>query len=453
MKTNSCLLIIWLLFGTLSIPAQQAPPLLPPDERYKADILLVVAHPDDETAISGYLARAIFDQHKRVAVIYGTRGDGGGNNVGNEQAASLGAVREIEARRALASFGVMNVWFIGAPDTPGQDVLRSLETWHHGNALEQVVRLVRLTRPEVIITWLPCYVAGENHDDHQAAAVIATEAFGLSGDPTVFPSQVAAPRQRLRINNYGEGLRAWQAKKLYYFSDADHTDFLEGKGPKYETTVVSTSRKVPYYRLSADEWSFHQTQRGVGDVAKSAIEKGDFSALKEPERFVLGKSLVKSNTTGDLFEGISSEAIAYVPLRGHQPEPRKGISLELGGPWAFYRDFWRAQNVEHLAALVTPEIGVAGGQSLNVPLLISNETDQSKVVKLITELPEGWSEGPRFAGFPVAAHETYPVQLVLVAPSGHAKEWHKINWTAEADGKQIGSVELRVHLASGGLPQ
>jgi LmbE family N-acetylglucosaminyl deacetylase len=453
MKTNSCLLIIWLLFGTLSIPAQQAPPLLPPDERYKADILLVVAHPDDETAISSYLARAIFDQHKRVAVVYGTRGDGGGNNVGNEQAASLGAVREIEARRALASFGVMNVWFIGAPDTPGQDVLRSLETWHHGNALEQVVRLVRLTRPEVIITWLPCYVAGENHDDHQAAAVIATEAFGVSGDPTVFPSQVAAPRQRLRINNYGEGLRAWQAKKLYYFSDADHTDFLEGKGPKYETTAVSTSRRVPYYRLSADEWSFHQTQRGVGDVAKSAIEKGDFSALKEPERFVLGKSLVKSSTTGDLFEGISSDAIAYVPVRGHQADPRKGISLELGGPWAFYREFWRSQNIEHLAELVTPEVGVAGGQPLNVPLLIVNETDQAKVIRLMTGLPEGWTEQPRFAEFPVAAYETYPVQLVLTSPVGHANEWQKITWKIETEGKPAGSVDLRVHLRSGGLPQ
>jgi LmbE family N-acetylglucosaminyl deacetylase len=453
MKTSSGLLIIWLLLNAFPASSQQAPPLIPPDERYKADILLVVAHPDDETAISGYLARAIFDQHKRLAVIYGTRGDGGGNSVGYEQAAALGFVREIEARRALASFGVMNVWFIGAPDTPGQDVLRSLETWRHGNALEQAVRLVRLTRPEVILTWLPCYVSGENHDDHQAAGVIATEAFGMAGDPAVFPSQIDAPRDRNRISNYGEGLRPWQAKKLYYFSDADHTEFLEGKGPKYATTDLSASRKVPYYRLSADEWSFHETQGGVAHVAKSAIEKGDFSALKEPERFVLGKSLVKSTTTGDIFEGIQSNAISYVPVRGHQTEPRKGISLELGGPWAFYRDFWRAQNVEHLAELVTPEVGVAGGQSLNVPLLISNETGQSKVVKLITELPEGWSERGRFAEFPLAPRDTYPIQLVLVAPPGHAKEWHKINWKIEADGRIVGSISLRVHLASGGLPQ
>lgn len=452
MKSGSFLLIFLLLLNA-SAYSQQAPPPLPPDERYKADILLVIAHPDDETAISSYLARAILDQHKRVAVVYGTRGDGGGNNVGNEQAASLGAVREIEARRALASLGVMNVWFIGAPDTPGQDVLRSLETWHHGNALEQVVRLVRLTRPEVVITWLPCYVAGENHDDHQAAGVIATEAFGMAGDPTVFPSQVAAPRLRLRINNYGEGLRAWQAKKLYYFSDADHTDFLEGKGPQYKSSDVSPSRKVPYYRLSADEWSFHETQRGVGDVARSAIEKGDFTALKEPERFVMGKSLVSSAMTGDIFEGLTPGPIAYALKRPYRPLQRDGISLRLGGPWEFYREFWRAQSIDHLAGLVTPEVGVAGGQVLNVPVLIANDTDQPKVIRLLTELPDGWTEQVRHAEFPVPAHDTYPVQLVLTAPAGHANEWHKITWKIEAEGRPAGSVELRVHLKSGGLPQ
>jgi hypothetical protein len=273
------------------------------------------------------------------------------------------------------------------------------------------------------------------------------------GDPTVFPSQIAAPRQRLRINNYGEGLRAWQAKKIYYFSDADHTDFLEGKGPQYKTSDVSPSRKVPYYRLSADEWSFHQTQRGVGDVARSAIEKNDFKALKEPERFILGKSLVKSTTTGDIFEGVNLGAIDYVAKHGYRPLRQDGISIRLGGPWEFYREFWRAQNIESLANLVAPEVGVASGQPLNVPLLISNNTDGAKTIRLLTKLPDGWTEQARFAEFPLGARETYPVQIVLTASAGHANEWHKVSWEIEADGKAAGSVELRVHLRSGGLPQ
>src|SRR5579863_4684758 len=212
---------------------------VPPDERFKADILVVVAHPDDETEVTGYLARAIFEEHKRVAVIFGTRGDGGGDAAGQEQAAALGAEREIEARRALSALSVTNIWFLGGPDTPGQDVLRSLETWNHGSCLGQAVRLVRLTRPEVILTWLPVYVAGENHGDHQASAVIATEAFDMAGNATVFPEQLAPPRDRQNISNLTEGLHVWQPKKLYYFSDASHTEFLEGKGPRYATTETS----------------------------------------------------------------------------------------------------------------------------------------------------------------------------------------------------------------------
>lgn len=166
-----------------------ASPNPPPDERFKADILVIVAHPDDETMVAGYLARAIYDQHKRVAAIFGTPGNGGGDEVSNAQAAALGNVRMTEAREALATFGVLHVWFLGGTDTPGQNVLQSLETWDHGRALGDTVRLVRLTRPEVILTWLPVYVAGENHDDHQAAGVIATEAFDLAGDATAFPSR------------------------------------------------------------------------------------------------------------------------------------------------------------------------------------------------------------------------------------------------------------------------
>jgi hypothetical protein len=85
----------------------------PPDPRYKADILLVVAHPDDEVMATAYLAREIYDNQKRVAVVYETAGDGGNNDVGAEQAAALGDVRKIEALRAVGSLGITNVWFLG----------------------------------------------------------------------------------------------------------------------------------------------------------------------------------------------------------------------------------------------------------------------------------------------------------------------------------------------------
>ena len=77
-----------LVLGASPAAAQSEQPVRLADERYKADILVVVAHPDDEGAATPYLARAM-DQGKRVAVVYGTRGSSGGNEVGTEQAGAL----------------------------------------------------------------------------------------------------------------------------------------------------------------------------------------------------------------------------------------------------------------------------------------------------------------------------------------------------------------------------
>ena len=196
MRITSFLVLSVLLAFTAS-GQTVAPPLLRPDSRYKADVLIVIAHPDDDVVIGGYLARLSLDEHKRIAVVYCTDGDGGGNAVGYEAGASLGQMRKIESQRALGSWGIDTVWFLTGHDTPGQNVLWSLDSWNHGKALDEIVRLVRLTRPEVIITWLPGYVVGENHDDHQASGVLATESFDLAGDPTWFPEQVS-PREIAR---------------------------------------------------------------------------------------------------------------------------------------------------------------------------------------------------------------------------------------------------------------
>src|SRR5271156_7177274 len=123
-KKSAVTLLLVVLFAT-SAAAQQLRQLPQPDERYKADILLVVAHPDDEGAATPYLARAI-DEGKRVAVVYTTHGGNGGNEAGSEQAAALGEIREIEARRANAYLGITKVWFLAGKDTASQNVLQSL---------------------------------------------------------------------------------------------------------------------------------------------------------------------------------------------------------------------------------------------------------------------------------------------------------------------------------------
>src|SRR5262245_25066166 len=440
-----------------------AEPPFRPDDRFKADILLVVAHPDDDTLVSPLLIRSL-EQKRRVAVVYGTRGDSGGNAVGQEQAAALAAIREMEARRALASLGIVNVWFLDGRDTASQDVLNSLETWGHGLALEKTVRYVRLVRPEVVLTWLPVSVVGENHGDHQAAGVIATEAFDLAGDPAVFPAQLAAPRNRASINNLGEGLRPWAPKKLYYFSDASGTAFLKGFGPEYPVTDMSPVGKVPYATLAARHYAYYQSQINPREV-REALAAGEFEDaialiargdehFWDPLRLVLGKSRVGGDVTGDVFQSIG-QPVATPSPRPASPRPPAGISLTLGGPWAFYPEFWRAHGLERLADLARNEIAVPGGSRLYLPLLVRNggPDDREVVLRPAQPLPAGFSTKAAESRHSVPAGETTPVTVIFTTPTSKAEEWVEIRYEAEAGGRPAGSVSLRVRLGPGGLPQ
>ncbi len=438
-------LCFFLLLNSLSFgQLPEAPPSPLPDARYKADILVVVAHPDDESLIASYLARESFDQHKRIAVIFGTCGSAGGNTVGYEQAASLCAVRKIEARRALASLGIMDVWFLGGKDTATQNPLISLETWNHGAVLERAVRYVRLTRPDVIITWLPDYADGENHGDHQAASIIAIEAFDLAGDPNVFPEQVAAPYDYKLIGNLTEGLRPWQPRKIYFFTNARHHEWIEGQGPVYPSTTISASKHVPYYELGARELSYHQTQENAGPEGREAVYRSMVDHFKVPVRFILGKSLVGGSRTGDIFEGITPGPIPYHAVPGYQPQNHEGVSLQLGGPYAFYRRFWPAHGLEHIASLYPPEAGVGPGMTVSVPLIIRNDTNSATNVSLTAAIPPGWKETSGSAVYPVRAHDTYPLWAILAAPNGKRPEWQEITFKAAVNGKPVNSVTLRV---------
>jgi len=447
MKLHVCFAVLLLVtvVGVSRSHSQQAPPNPEPDSRYKVDILEVVGHPDDDVEVTAYVAKLIEQQHKRVAVVYTTRGNSGGNAAGAEQANALADIREMEARHSLASYGITNAWFLHGSDTPGGDVLHSLEQWGHGKALDEVVRLVRITRPEVIITWMPNYVVGENHEDHQAAGVLATEAFDLAANRLAFPEQLETPRNRLFISNYGEGLRPWQPKKIYYVSDTTHFDFLKGSGPEYSTGDISPARKIPYSRVAAEASGAYQTQNDFTDA-----QLKEFTEM--PVRFIFGKSLVGGTATSDIFEGITPNPIPYVRARGYEP-PSPALTLELGGPWAFYREFWPAHNIEHLAKLYSPEAQVTPGESLWVPLMIRNGTDSAKQVTLHWNLPPGWTQKPEATGYNVAAHDTYSIQLTIISSAAQKNTWQTLTWTADSSGQNVGSVSLRVDVASNGLPQ
>ena len=449
-------ILFLVLFTTLPFVAQElstAPTT--PDDRYKADILLIVAHPDDEGAVTPYIAR-VLDEGKRVAVIYGTRGGSGSNQAGPEHAAALADIREIEARRAWAALGVSNVWFLGGKDTASQDVLASLANWGHGAALEETVRLVRLTRPEVILTFFPGVFIGENHGDHQAAGVIATEAFDLAGDPAAFASQIAGATQRLEP--YLENLRPWQPKKLYYFGYGDHLAEFKNAGPTYSVLGISKTSNLPYWRVALEAFEVHETQAKsyIESIKKTTAQQNDpvaSDAVKgwtRDQHFVLARSLIGGEVTDDVFENINSatQESANPPV----------VAVELGGSWKFYRDFRRAHNLDRLPQIRLPEIAVTEGKTLDIPILLSNSTKGVRDIVLSAVIPGGWSVESGATRYTIAPGETVATTIRVALPPTAAsdppsKETQDVSINAESDGKQLNSIRLRVQLRQHALPQ
>jgi LmbE family N-acetylglucosaminyl deacetylase len=282
----------------------------------------------------------------------------------------------VEARRSLASHGITNVWFLRASDTPTQDVLHSLESVGHGEALEEVIRVVRLTRPEVVLTWLPAYVDGENHGDHQASAVLATEAFDLAGDPTAFPEQVSAPRDHLSISNYGEGLHPWQAKKLFFFSDASDPEFLAHRCPSY--LAISRSKGIPFSDLNRIAWNFYATQ------AEPTEESLHLSRYGFQCRFQPGAQLGVLRPTG------------YDRPSRHQHLQVGGMQMDAGRQVHFGRRFTLQPFEQPLGILDSHHIA----QYSAVPLEFNGHQTISRILRIMSTEPSPIRADPEYAGRP-----------------------------------------------------
>jgi LmbE family N-acetylglucosaminyl deacetylase len=440
-----------------------------PDERFKADILLVVAHPDDEGGATPYLARAIYDERKRVAVVFLTRGGSGGNDYTREHGPALADIREQEARQACASLGITNVWFLDGKDTASQNVLNSLANWGHGANLEALVRIVRLARPEVVITWLPGIFIGENHGDHQAAGVLATEAFDLAGELTAFPAQVAGASKRLEP--YLENLTPWQPKKLYFFSDAEDQKQFAGTGPAYSIREISPSQKKPYWRLALDAAKPHLTQFPEDVARLSKMNDDELNKLMsdpkagwwpEPMTLIFGKAAMPTKITGDVFEGVTGPFVETTnggqPLGILSAATRSDGQLALGGPWRYYSGFRGSHGLDRLKIAETPELAIKAGTSFYVPLIVWHAGGKSNQMAIEVILPSGWKVTKGQGTFLLPDENRTDLFVEISTPEVSQNDMKNlaaqiVGVRASIAGKSIGEVKLRVQLRSSALPQ
>src|SRR5919106_26626 len=150
-----------------------------------ASALHVAAHPDDED--SSFIARVARGDNARVGYLSLTRGEGGQNIIGTELFEALGVIRTEELLQARRLDG-------------GEQFFTRAFDYGFSKA-----------RAEAAAKWDEQLVIGsrfsgtpaDGHGQHQLAGYLTPLAFKAAADPAQFPEQIA------------EGLRPWQAKKLY----------------------------------------------------------------------------------------------------------------------------------------------------------------------------------------------------------------------------------------------
>src|SRR5690606_13789502 len=152
-------------------------------------VLMIAAHPDDEA--TQVLSSLALGQGAAVAYLSLTRGEGGQNGIGSEMQEGLGLLRSEEllaARRLDGSFQ----FFTRAIDYGfSKGAEEAFRLWPREELLADVVAVVRHFRPDVIVSVFSG-TPRDGHGQHQAAGIMARDAFEAAADPTRFPEQIAA---------------------------------------------------------------------------------------------------------------------------------------------------------------------------------------------------------------------------------------------------------------------
>jgi LmbE family N-acetylglucosaminyl deacetylase len=140
-------------------------------------ILYITAHPDDESgAVLTYLARGL---HADVALLSLTRGEGGQNVLGPEQAPQLGLIRTQELLAATRGYGV-KLHFTSARDFGYSKTPEETEKIWGDQVLDDMVYLIRDFRPNIIINGWGGVHSGHGH--HQASGIWTPKAVQLAAD-------------------------------------------------------------------------------------------------------------------------------------------------------------------------------------------------------------------------------------------------------------------------------
>ncbi len=235
-------------------------------------LLAVFAHPDDEGAVGGTLARYA-QEGAQVALVCATRGEAG--EISDPSLATpenLGDVREGELRCACAALGVADLHLLGYCDsgmegTTENDLSTAFIQADPDAVRGKLVRIIRQFRPHAVITFEPFGWYG--HPDHIATGRYTTEAFALAGDPDAFPES-GTPWQPARLFHTALMLSVFKPMVDYARAHDLSLDFPDQfPAEREEALAAQITHRLdtdPYRQAKSAAMACHRTQFGPDHI-------------------------------------------------------------------------------------------------------------------------------------------------------------------------------------------
>ena len=291
-------------------------------------LLLVHAHPDDETIGTGATMAKYAADGALVTLVTCTLGEQGEvlvpelAHIAADKDDQLGVKRIEELAVAMEALGVKDHRFLGGPgrwrdsDMMGRDGNndpRCLWQANFDELTHEIVKVIREVRPQVIVTYDEN--GGYGHPDHIQAHRIAVAGFEAAGDPERYPDA-------------GE---AWQPAKLYYTALGrsemqkvidffrEHSDYVSFFGPDV-TDAADIPFTVPDELITTeiDATDYFDHKMAAMRAHRTQIEvDGPFFAMADGfghrawgrEQYVLargtlGETSAETGRETDLFAGI-----------------------------------------------------------------------------------------------------------------------------------------------------
>lgn len=225
--------------------------------RVTTRILYITAHPDDESSsVLTYLARGL---HADVALLTLTRGEGGQNDLGPEQAPQLGLIRTHELLAATRGYGV-KLYFTRAKDFGFSKTPEETEKVWGDQVLDDMVRVIRTFRPNVVINGWGGVHGGHGH--HQAAGLLTPKAVQLAADSSYQVQGTASEKK---------ALLPWGDRKPVLVLDVDRSEKPQG----YVLPLDETS---PLYgktwrEIGLEAFANHRTQGIAGFLNSPFLQR------------------------------------------------------------------------------------------------------------------------------------------------------------------------------------